>query len=191
MTPGKLPYHVALDKYTNEQAVVKAAKEKAWQCTILRPADFLTNFLEPMSSFRFPELKKENKIRAMLPPETEFDWVDPGEIGKVAAKILLERTPNSSDVQFVELAGGRAALQTVISAMEKAGGVKIDIDQVDREEAKKSDDWVTRTMTGIWLVDQDARIGDWDGAERFGVVPRSIADFFESSKEAIREAVGA
>lgn len=191
MTPGNLSYHVALDKYINEQAIIKAARENAWQCTILRPAVFLTNFLEPMSSFKFPELKKEKKIRAMLPPETEFDWVDPGDIGKVAAKVLLEATPDCSDVQFVELAGERATLQTVISVMEKAAGVKIDIQQVDREEAKKSDDWATKAMTGIWLVDQHARVGDWGGAKRFDVEPGSIADFFEGSNEAISEAIGA
>ncbi|KPI43092.1 uncharacterized protein AB675_2163 [Cyphellophora attinorum] len=191
MTPGNLPYHVTLDKYTNEQAVMRAAKENAWQSTILRPAVFLTNLLEPMSSFKFPELKKQKKIRGMLPPETEFDWIDPRDIGEVAAKVLLGRSPDSSDVQFVELAGERATLQTVVSAMEKAAGVKIEIEQVDREQAKMSEDPVTKAMAGIWLVDHHARVGDWIGARRFGFVPGSVADFFEGSKEAVRKAIGA
>ncbi|KEF55714.1 uncharacterized protein A1O9_08464 [Exophiala aquamarina CBS 119918] len=58
-------------KYTNELAVQKAAEQNGWAWTIIKPANFLSNFLSPVAKWMYPQLA-EHRISTVLPFDYKF-----------------------------------------------------------------------------------------------------------------------
>jgi uncharacterized protein YbjT (DUF2867 family) len=65
---------------------VRGAGFQFW--TILRPGFFMTNLLPPVSQYMYPELWTESLFKTDYKQTTRIGFIDPADIGAVAAKVF-------------------------------------------------------------------------------------------------------
>ncbi|KAJ5776101.1 uncharacterized protein N7511_001112 [Penicillium nucicola] len=99
------------------EAEVRRAGFDTW--TILRPGNFMTNFLFPMNQM-YPGLAEHGVFTTALAPDTLLPMVDPNDIGNFAAAAILD--PIESHQQEVEIASEFMGVEAIMRALERATG---------------------------------------------------------------------
>jgi uncharacterized protein YbjT (DUF2867 family) len=114
--PGSWRYAMLHNKFTNECALRSAAEAQNWKYTILRPGWLLSNWTSPLVRFFYPGLigpGPDRSIQTALPKDYIFAWTDLGDIGKVAARALLDIDGKAG------LAGRTIAIASELSDLEQ------------------------------------------------------------------------
>lgn len=194
--PGSLRYGYLESKWANEQAVQKAAENQHWAWTILQPGFFLTNFLPPMAKLQYPFLT-EHKIITLLPPDFQFSFLDPYDIGRFAAHSLVSpegrNLPDLSSKK-IGLASTHLTLGEVMNIMTKVlakhgKDVQIKIEYINLEEAKKQKDTNIKIGSEFYLLENNISV-DVDQVRSYGIELGSVEDFFESEIDRVYESLG-
>lgn len=191
---GSLRYTYFEGKHANELAVQKAAEQNGWAWTILRPATFLSNFLNPMAKLQYPQLG-EHWIVTVLPADYKHCFVDPADIGRFAAVALLGpgdgRKLSDLSSQTVELASQVGLLEDATGAMERAvrkqgKDVKITVEHVTAEEAEKRGIHIVKVGSEQFLKANPVRV-DLDRLRSLGIELGTVDGFFEREIKGLEE----
>ncbi|KIX06622.1 uncharacterized protein Z518_04598 [Rhinocladiella mackenziei CBS 650.93] len=182
---GSLRYTYFQGKHNNEIAVRKAAEQNGWVWAIFKPATFLSNFLNPMATFMYPELS-EHCIATVIPADYKHYFVDPDIVGRFAAAALLgpgigRGLPDLSS-QVIDLASQVGLLEDATRTMERAlakqgKNVKITVEYVTADEAEKRGQNPIKVQNGQFLVDNPVTV-DLDRVKSFGLELGTIDGFF-------------
>ncbi|KIW14508.1 hypothetical protein PV08_07292 [Exophiala spinifera] len=191
---GSLRYSYYLGKSTNERTVQQAAERNGWAWTIFKPATFLSNFLNPMANFMYPDLSKR-KIVTVMSKEHETYFVDPEDIGRFSASALLgpgkgRNLPDLSS-QVIDLASQVGTLEDVANAMNKAltkygCDVQVSTEYVTVEEAERRGQNVVKIQNEQFQVDNPVVV-DLDRVKSFGFELSTIDAYFEREIERLKE----
>lgn len=191
---GSLRYTYFEGKHANELAVQEAAEQNGWAYTILKPATFLSNFLNPMAKLQYPQLA-EHRIVTVLPADYKNYFVDPADIGQFAAAALLGpgrgRDLPDLSTQTIDLASQVGLLKDATDAMERAlakqgKSVKIDVEHVTPEEAQRRGIHDVKIKSEQFLIDNPVTV-DLDRVRSFGFELGTIDAFFEREIERLKE----
>lgn len=191
---GSLRYTYYRGKSANESTVQKVAEQNGWAWTIFKPATFLSNFLKPMADFMYPELK-EHRIVTVMPPEYEFSFVDPDDIGRFSAAALLgpgkgRNLPDLSS-QVIDLASQVGTLEDITRAMGKVLAkyghkVNIVVEHVTVEEAERRGQNLVKIQNEEFLVENPVVV-DLARVRDFGFPLGTIEGFLEREIERLKE----
>lgn len=83
--PNSWMAHYWTSKSAIEDEVRRSGIER-W--TILRPGFFMTNLLQPLSNYMYPELWAQSIFRTGYEDTTRLSLIDPADIGVVVAKVF-------------------------------------------------------------------------------------------------------
>jgi len=176
--------------------------------SILEPTTFLTNFLVPVSKFMYPDLPV---IRTAHRPDLNLAYLDPADIGRLVAAILVPAAssalPSSSVAlpnpkftnQTIPIASTHMTMSQVADAMTRALSVSDDHDQTD----------ITVTVSYISAADAEAQkdsnpvlasqlmqngrsswnLVDLDQVKSYGVRLGGVDEFFAREKKRLQATV--
>ena len=191
---GSLRYTYFEGKHANEVAVQKTAEQNGWAWTIVKPATFLSNFLNPMAKLQYPQLA-EHRIVTVLPADYQHCFVDPINIGRVCAVALLgpgngRELPDLSS-QRIDLASQVGLLSDATGAMERVlakqgKDVKVAVEHVTAEEAEKRGIHIVKIQSEQFLIDNPVNV-DVDRVRSLGLELGTIDGFFEKEVERLEQ----
>ncbi|KAI1868020.1 uncharacterized protein JN550_006508 [Neoarthrinium moseri] len=102
--------------------------------TILRPSEFMTNYIQPWADFQFPDLIKTGVWNTAFPPDFGMRLVDPEDVGRIAAEALLH--PGAWAGRVVEITGEVLPLQEEFQLLGEFAGRELGVRTYERAEAE-------------------------------------------------------
>ncbi|KAJ5272183.1 hypothetical protein N7524_005452 [Penicillium chrysogenum] len=114
--PNSIISQMMLNKQAIENEIRNAGFE-SW--TILRPGNFMTNFLFPMNQM-YPGLTANGTFTTALTPDTLLPMVDPNDIGQFAAATILD--PPKFNHQEIEIASEFMGAEEIMRTLSRATG---------------------------------------------------------------------
>ena len=128
-----------------EEAVINSSTNdfvEGW--SVVRPNTFLTNFLVPLSSFMYPDLKIKQSITTALRPDLQISFLDPDDLGPLFARMLTctsEEWEEQWKHRFVPVAKENMTIGQLVgnmnAALEKIDSAKrVELIQLGDDEAK-------------------------------------------------------
>jgi uncharacterized protein YbjT (DUF2867 family) len=132
--PNGMISKMMLNKQEIENEIRNAGFE-TW--TILRPGNFMTNFLFPMNQM-YPGLAEQGVFTTALAPDTLLPMVDPNDIGQFAAATILD--PARFNHQEIEIASEFMGVGEIMRALARATGrdfkvVFMSDEEIDKQKA--------------------------------------------------------
>jgi uncharacterized protein YbjT (DUF2867 family) len=132
--PNGIISKMLLNKQAIENEICNAGFE-TW--TILRPGNFMTNFLFPMNQM-YPGLAEKGVFTTALASDTVLPMVDPNDIGQFAAAAVLD--PARFNRQEIEIASEFMGAEKLMQALSRVTGknfkaVFMSDEEVDKQRA--------------------------------------------------------
>ncbi|KAJ5990993.1 hypothetical protein N7499_011537 [Penicillium canescens] len=104
----------------NKQAIEHEIRNTGFETwTLLRPGNFMTNFLFPMNQM-YQGLAENGVFTTALAPDTVLPMVDPNDIGQFAAAAVLD--PVKFNNQEIEIASEFMGAEEIMRALSRATG---------------------------------------------------------------------
>lgn len=187
--PEKLTYwdpngftgKVLLAKQAIEKEV-RAAEFDAW--TILRPANFMSNYLLPLVEFLYPGLVETGVWTTALTKETLVPMVDPNDIGRFAAEALLDARRFHS--REIDLASELLSVEDVLAKLAQATGRQFKAHFMTQAEVDAQA--AVNPMIGGQLAMRDMhRFVNIEDVRAWGLPLGTFGGFLERKKEAVRK----
>ncbi|OJI98290.1 hypothetical protein ASPVEDRAFT_79951 [Aspergillus versicolor CBS 583.65] len=170
-----------LSKRTVEEAVRTAGFE---YYTILRPGNFMTNYLAPFVYRMYPGLVEKGVITSAFTPETVIPTVDPNDIGRFGAAAFLE--PERFHKQEVGIASEILGLQELLNTLSESTGRELKVEYMTQEEI----DAQTTTnpfLAGQLLARDMSDFVDMDEVRAWGIPLTTFAGFLEREGGLVKE----
>lgn len=203
LVPGTWMHTYYNTKYGLEVATTTLASDLSIPYTILRPATFLTNLLQPASNFMYPDLKTEHTITTALTPDFISYWLDPADIGHVARIALVEPATSSlytthyrnAIIGLAErkmtLAEAVAGLNAQLASDPKAGGIQVKMQYLDAAEAERRAANEPLIASQIFMnANRDKFAVDLEAVKGLGMTMATPEEFWRKEAKRVREAVG-
>lgn len=160
--------------------------------TILRPVEFMSNFVPPLASYQFPDMTSATGTwESAFPADFANLYVDPRDVGRVAAAAIVD--PARWAGREVDVVGNRVAVGEVVEMVGRAAGRALRLHSLSRDEALRRGEHENLLLIGQ-LLRMDIAARDPGYAERpledFGLAPpfRTLSEFLEDRKEVVAEA---
>lgn len=182
-----------------EEAVTSSEIEEGW--SIIRGAMFYSNFIKPFTDFMYPDIARKQSISTALWPDYKTSIVDPGDIGKLAARMILSDSAEWSSQwkgKFVPLAKENITMDQIIGAMnqtlaKRSVRKQIKVTYIGDEEAKerieKGD-----LVTGSQMYSNEYSLPfDLEEVKSFGIDIDQLVgagEFYEREGEKVVETIG-
>lgn len=189
-----LRYTYYQGKSANEISVQRTAEDNGWAWTIFKPATFLSNFLNPMAKFMYPDLG-QHRIVTVMPSDYQQSFVDPELIGQFSAAALLgpckDRNLPDLSGQIIDLASQVGRLEDITDAMTRALAkhgkhIKLSVDCLSMEEAERQRQNPVKIQNEQFLVENPV-IVDLEKVKSFGFKLGTIDDFFDREIARLKE----
>jgi len=116
-------------KYLAEEALRSDKGQWLKHTTILRPPWLTYNFTSPSGRLHFPEWWTEGVLKTSILPDVPLAQLDAGDVGRVAAKVLL--APEAYAGLELKLAVASLSLQEVFHAIGEITGTELKAEWVD------------------------------------------------------------
>lgn len=129
--PNSLVGTALLGKKVIEEEV-RNAGFKMW--SILRPGNFMSNFLLPLARM-YPEFLETGTFTTAYSKDTVLPMVDPNDIGKFAAAAVLD--PVKFDRKEIEIASQMMGIDAVVDDISKAIGRELQVSFLSEEEIQE------------------------------------------------------
>lgn len=156
--------------------------------TLLRPAMFFSNFLPPGVAFMYPRLASHGEMRTALDPQLKLACLDPDDIGRFAARALIEH--DQWNGKIIPLAGAHLTVGELAEKLTAAVGGRKQVKAVPytAEELANSKGNV---LIDSELYRNEYRIKvDLDELRSYGVHLGSWEEFAERNKKELEAALG-
>ncbi|KAJ5917032.1 hypothetical protein N7504_001047 [Penicillium tannophilum] len=177
-TPTGIIGMVLLGKQAIEKEV-KAAGFETW--TILRPGNFMSNFLNPLVHM-YQGLVETGKFTTAFLPETIIPMIDPNDIGKFAAAAILE--PAKFNHQEIETVSQMMTVEDIVKDLSTA--TRKDIQAVFLSEEQITDQLPKNPTLGPQKVMRDMSLFvDMENVHKWGIGLGTFAGFLEREKERV------
>lgn len=121
-----------LSKAANENRV-RTCGVPNW--TILRPCTFMSNYLQPLASFFFPELLPQGILRTALTAKTPTMLISPDDVGRFAAAALTQ--PDRFHGHEINLGAEALTPPQITAALAAASGRNVEAQYIPRHEVEK------------------------------------------------------
>ncbi len=116
--------------------------------TILQPASLMTNLVDPMARFFFPNLAGQHVLDGPWKLECAIGWVDPVDIGKFA---IMAVETDRLEHKIIPLAGENLTVPELSRTMSLVSGESITFDYVGDEAASENKDQNPLFATADWI----------------------------------------
>lgn len=156
--------------------------------TLLRPAMFFSNFLPPGVAFMYPRLASHGEIRTALDPQLKLACLDPDDIGRFAARALVEH--DQWNGKIIPLAGAHLTIGEIAEKLTAAVGGRKQVKAVPYTEEELAN------SKGNVLIDSELyrneyRIKvDLDELRSYGVHLGTWEEFAEQHKKGLEAGLG-
>ncbi|KAJ5653105.1 hypothetical protein N7490_000108 [Penicillium lividum] len=175
-TPSGLVGMLLLSKQAIEKEV-KAAGFETW--TILRPGNFMSNFLNPLVRM-YQGLVETGKFTTAFLPETLIPMIDPNDIAKFAAAAILE--PVRFNHHEIETVSQMMTVDHLLKDLSTATGK--DIQAVFLSEEEITNQLPQNPTVGPQKVMRDmSLLVDMENVRKYGIELGTFAGFLEREKE--------
>ncbi|KAI0011051.1 NAD(P)-binding protein [Xylariaceae sp. FL0662B] len=172
------------NKFDDEEKV-RSAGFKYY--TILRPTEFMTNFVLPTAAFQFSDLVKNGVWHSVWDPSFKNKLIDTEDIGKMVAAAIAN--PEKFNGRELELAGDRLAAKEVFDLVGAVAGKKLTMKTYrEDEETRLCEE--NPLLSGQWVKREIANLDSDYGTrplEDFGLGFKSFKEFLEQNKDLVIE----
>jgi len=178
-TPSGMIGMLLIGKQAIEKEV-KGAGFETW--TILRPGNFMSNFLNPLVRM-YQGLVETGQFTTAFCPETILPMIDPNDIGKFAAAAILE--PAKFNHQEIETVSQMMTVEDVVKDLSTATGK--DIQAVFLSEDEITDQLPKNPTLGPQKVMRDMSLFvDMENVQKWGIELGTFAGFLEREKGRVK-----
>ncbi|KAJ5093275.1 hypothetical protein N7456_009136 [Penicillium angulare] len=158
---------------------VKNAGFERW--TILRPGNFMSNFLSPLV-YMYQGLVETKKFTTAFLPDTILPMIDPNDIGKFATASILD--PVKFNQQEINTVSQMINVKDLINDLSKFIGEPIQITFLSEEELLEK--LPQNPLLGPQKVMRDmSLLVDMEEAKKWGIELGTFAEFLEREKERV------
>ncbi|KAJ5928565.1 hypothetical protein N7466_007521 [Penicillium verhagenii] len=177
-TPSGLIGMLLLSKQAIEKEV-KAAGFETW--TILRPGNFMSNFLDPLVRM-YQGLVETRKFTTAFLPQTILPMIDPNDIGKFAAAAIVE--PSKFNHREVETVSQMMTVEDLVKDLSMATGKDIEMCFLSEEDIAAQ--LPTNPVLGPQKVMRDmSLLVDMEYVRSWGIKLETFAGFLEREKQRV------
>ncbi|OOF91592.1 hypothetical protein ASPCADRAFT_518395 [Aspergillus carbonarius ITEM 5010] len=164
----------------NKQALEIATRTSGFErWTILRPGNFMSNFLAPTARMYAGLVEKRCWTTAWT-PETQIAMVDPVDIGRVGVEALLDETERFHGAE-IELAGELLTVGEILGALAKVTGMEFKADYMTEKEI--GEQVATNFLIEAQLAMRDmAQFADLERLRELGLELGKFESFLEREK---------
>jgi uncharacterized protein YbjT (DUF2867 family) len=103
--------------------------------TILRPTEFMSNLVIPMAGWQYPDLVVSGTWRNAFPLDFKVDFVDIEDVGRVAAKAILD--PEGFPGREVDVTAESIPVSEIMDLLSKETGKTLRAQTNSLEEAER------------------------------------------------------
>ncbi|KAK1150262.1 hypothetical protein N8T08_000164 [Aspergillus melleus] len=187
--PEKLPYwdptsflgKTLLTKQAIEHEV-RTTGFASW--TILRPANFMSNFLLPLVKFLYAGLVETGVWTTVLSKETLLPNVDPNDIGRFAAEAILNS--QRFHAKEIDLASELLSVEDILEELAQATGRQFKAKYLTQEEVDAQ--LAVNPMIGGQLAMRDMhRFVNMEEVKAWGIPLGTFKGFLERKKESVEK----
>ncbi|KAH8749228.1 hypothetical protein F5883DRAFT_581547 [Diaporthe sp. PMI_573] len=174
-----------LSKAANEERL-RTSGIPNW--TILRPCTFMSNYLQPLAPFFFPELLSQGIqgiFRTALTPETPTMLISPDDVERFAAAALTQ--PERFHGQEIELGAEALKPPQIIAALSAASGRQIEAQYMPKDEVEKLIPESHIIAAQTYFNERSAQMDAVALQKRWGIQLTSFADFLKKHEEEVRQ----
>jgi uncharacterized protein YbjT (DUF2867 family) len=183
---GRYPFFLAYwgNKRHGEEQVRTAGLK---YCTILRPAEFMTNYILPAATYQCSDLIKEGVWHTPLTPESVTRLIDPEDVGRLAAAAIAD--PDKFNGKEIEVAGDQLPYRDIIGSLEAASGKKLSMYTYGEQEAETIADQnpFVQGQLSVSALNEIAKKRNSGGLEDYGLGFKSFATFLAQNKATVIE----
>ncbi|KXG50108.1 uncharacterized protein PGRI_060750 [Penicillium griseofulvum] len=173
------PKNIISQMMLNKQAIeneIRNAGFESW--TILRPGNFMSNFLFPMNQM-YPGLVATGTFTTALTSETVLPMVDPNDIGQFAAAAILE--PVRFHQQEIEIASEFMGGEELMRALSRATGKEFKAVFLSDEEIEKQRA-VNPFIAGQFMMRDMSSFVDLEKVKAWGIPLGTFEQFLVREK---------
>ncbi|KAF5656699.1 nad dependent epimerase [Fusarium heterosporum] len=180
LEPGSFLNTIMHNKHAIENLTRNAGFEY-W--TILRPGNFMANYLEPFVRM-YPGLVEKGVWTTALLSTTVLPMTDTITIGKFGAKALLN--PESFHGKEITYADEWLEVETILQKLSQAVGRELRAEYLSQEEINEQKG-TNPFISGQLVMREMAKFATKEGVEAWGISLSTFDAFLNREKEAIRE----
>lgn len=161
---------------------VKAAGFASY--TILRPANFMANYIDPFVRFQLAGLAETGRTTGAADPDAPIPMVSTQTIGAMSAAAILE--PERFGGHDVTYADELVTLRQVIQRLREITGKDLEYVRMSDEEtqAQKA---VNPFIRGMLMLPKLANFVDLDAVETWNISRDSLDDYLQREKQVVLE----
>ncbi|KAE8384888.1 hypothetical protein BDV23DRAFT_165974 [Aspergillus alliaceus] len=167
----------------NKQAIEKKVRTYGFEYwTILRPGNFMSNYLQPLVRM-YPGFVETGVWTTALLPETQLPMVDPNNIGAFGAAAILD--PVRFHGKEIEIASEFLHVQDVTEALSRATGRELKVAFLSQKEVEKQA--AQNPFIGGQLLARDmAQYVDLENVRAWGLPLGTFREFLEREKDGVK-----
>lgn len=178
--PNSLVGMVVLSKQAIEEQVRTSGLE---QWTILRPGNFMSNFLDPLVRM-YQGLVETGTFTTALTKDTVLPMVDPNDIGKFAAAAVME--PARFNHKEIEIASQMMGLEEVMQDLSRATTQTLRVSFLSEEKVDRQVRQNPFLAAQVVMRDMSQFV-DMDEVRAWNIELGSFAQFLEREKERVSQ----
>ncbi|KAI0417208.1 NAD dependent epimerase/dehydratase [Xylaria grammica] len=169
-----------LSKAANEESVRQSGIQN-W--TILRPCTFMSNYLQPLAPFFFPELLSQGVFRTALRPDTPTMLISPDDLGRFAARALTE--PERFRGCSIDIGSEALKPPQIAAALSQVSGREVTAEYLSEERTKELIPQSHVISAQTFFNERSSEMDVEAMRDRWGIHPVAFLEFLESHKEEV------
>ncbi|KAL4817412.1 hypothetical protein BDW67DRAFT_28186 [Aspergillus spinulosporus] len=181
--PTSFVAKIVLSKNQVEDAVRNAGFK---YYTIIRPGNFMTNFLAPYVYRQYPGLAERGEFTTAFTRDTVIPMIDPNDIGEFGAAAFMD--PEGFHGKEIAIASELLTLDEILASLSKATGKQLKANYMSQEEIDAQ--MKTNPFVGGQLMARDM-VDEVDMAymNTFGIQMGTFEAFLAREEERLRETI--
>lgn len=166
-------------------AIQELVKGSGLRWTIIQPAWIMTNWINPVSGWYWPDLVQEGVMRTAFAEDTQVHLVSPEDVGTFAGEAL---TAQNLDGEVIRLAGDSLTIGQIAMQMSEISGKQVKVAYIDEEERERMKGKNPMVESQNWQRLDGSRV-DFPKLRSYGLRTTTFRQFLEGNKEALVTAV--
>lgn len=176
--PNSFVGMIVLGKQVIENQVRDSGFE---QWTILRPGNFMSNFLDPLVRM-YQGLVETGTFTTAFTKETVLPMVDPNDIGKFAAAAVME--PTRLNRKEIEIVSQMMGVEAVMQDLSRATGKTLSVSFLSEEEVEVQSRQKPFLAFQVAMRDLSQFV-DMEEVKKWNIELGTFAQFLEREKERV------
>lgn len=171
-------------KIAMEELVVRAAATDFKHHTILRPGNFMANFIKPKISTVNPDLERTGVYRTPFSPQTQIPMIDEADTAKFAVAAFAD--PARFNGKAVALASQLCTVDEIMEGLSRVSGKPIRAHYLSETEIQEEASKNSPVSWQRFLSDMD-RLVDMEEVKAWGIELNTFGEFLERQSEVVKD----